>query len=205
MKLSELDLQDVVLVHEQNRLFLRGIVKEIATKDEVIRHISRVMKLPSVMTTSTKWITFIFSLISGIIVFSTSLFSLMFLGIGLIGNGYILQPPSLWAFMVLCVMPPLGLGTLVGYRMLKTAYLLTQPYTQYAERYYYDLISSGIVVIGEVKAVRQFAQGARINYRFDSPSNELKEKRYDVVVDNEMHIGDKVAVLYLNDNLQVLL
>lgn len=205
---SKNEHRDVKLLGKKNRPFLDGKHGELDRRKEVYRNIDRRMWLEPPENYRSCGIFAIGC--------TSSIGALLFLSGGIVfvmgGITFIQRMDDLkWALylddtgMLLAAIMAGVYGISTGYPYFLKAYLMIT-HLMYATQIYEELKQKGQVVYGEIVDLRA-GSGIQINYQFSPPGSEdIVEGRYfTAAVFGDFHIGDKIAVLYLNRHIHILL
>ncbi len=203
----------VKLLGKKNRSFLKGKHGELDRRKEVYRNLDRRLwlKTPNYYRSRNK-------IMIGVALFFAALWflggALMFVfgGITLAQRLADLK----WALylddtgaVLLVIIGGLYLMAFAGYPYGLQAYLMIT-HLMYATELYNELKEKGQVVYGDVIEIKQAISDrleTQISYQFRLPDTEttVEADYFTVVLIQEFQKGDKIAVLYLNHRIHVLL
>lgn len=209
---SKNEHEDVKLIGKKNRSFLNGKHSDLDRRKEVYRNLDRRLWLEppeyyrSCGIFAIGCTSFIGALLflSGAIVFAIS------------GIAFIQRMNDLkWALylddtgMLLAVIVAGVYSMAAGYPYFLRAYLMIT-HLMYATQIYEKLKQKGQVVYGDIIEIKQAISDrleTQITYQFRLPDTEttIEADYFTTVLFQDFQKGDKIAVLYLNRHIHVLL
>lgn len=195
-----------IYLYNGNKRFVEGKKKSLEYRQEVFKNIYHQLKLSKLLPTYSigciSGVAFIVGLISFII------------GVGLVAlsvNELIfLSKAQLTDYEAIGLMIFSSISSLVlvggmGVPYMIRAYLLWM-YSEQTHKIYHELVEQGKIFEGKVTNLKKLADGdLQINYSFYNSDQILLEGIYFTSMDKTIQHDSKVAVLYLNPMMHILL
>jgi hypothetical protein len=195
------------LLHPDNKLFLDDRSRMPGNEPEIFKNINRRYKLPPIIAEEDRPRAFMYQSLIVVIFF---MFSVLILGYPFIKahqmlNGAYISDHNKTTIAIYFLAGILTL--MICARVVQSTYVFLRYGQSKTISLYKDLLKDGKIVVGEITDTTLSARtGTEISYRFEGENKRVINQLY--ILDSyerDVKTGEKVYVLYLNKQLNILL
>lgn len=210
--MTDIKMQQVVLIHNENAALIEGKTRDLAHKAEVLFNLSIKAEPYHRPTNLYRWGGFITRIILGLL-----MIWMLFIVPVMVNVIYVQlsQPhPNLFLLLLAFICIPTSIyTTLAGVSLLIEACRLIFPKKSYIYSRYRDLQRKNQLFEGRITALRTITieqvndriQGLEVDYQFINKTSTQFHGKYFAFEIPPLQIGDKILVLYYDPKIHIIL